>query len=97
MTKGEETANAYTAAADLYEKNGDDRSAGIALLHAAGARYLRLADWRGAVDLAKQAGRELDNGVAPELAAFALRVEGAALDQEADSIESDPKARDQTH
>jgi CHAT domain-containing protein len=97
LAKGEDTATAYLAAADLYEKNGDDRHAGIALLHAAGARYLRLADWRGAAELAKRARQQLDDSDTPELAAFALRVEGAALDQEADSIESNPKTRDQTH
>ncbi len=97
LAKGEDTATAYMAAADLYDKNGDDRRAGIALLHAAGARYLRLADWRGSAGLAKRARQRLEDGDTPELAAFALRVEGAALDQEADSIEGDPKTRDQTH
>lgn len=95
LSKGAETAAAYSAAADLHWKNGDDRRAGIALLHAAGARYARLADWRGASELAARAVPKLENGDAPALAAFALRVEGAALDQEADSIESDLKARDQ--
>lgn len=87
LSKGAETAEAYAAAADLYRQNDDDRSAGTALLHAAGARYLRLADWQGAVDLAQRAGSALEDADAPELAAFALRVEGAALDQLADSIE----------
>ncbi len=96
LSKGAETAAAYATAADLHEKNGDDRRAGIALLHAAGARYARLADWRGAADLAERAGRELDGGDAPELAAFALRVEGAALDQVADASDLELSTRNET-
>ncbi len=87
LAKGPEAADAYAAAAELHVKNDDDRSAGIALLHAAGARYLRLSDWQGAADLARHAGSALDDADARELAAFALRVEGAALDQLADAID----------
>jgi CHAT domain-containing protein/Tfp pilus assembly protein PilF len=94
LSKGEETAAAYVAAADLHEKNDDDRRAGIALLHAAGARYARLADWRGAANLVERAERELDDGDEPELAAFALRVEGAALDLVANASDEEPKARE---
>ncbi|MFZ2509163.1 MAG: CHAT domain-containing tetratricopeptide repeat protein [Steroidobacteraceae bacterium] len=86
-SQGVEAAGAFAAAARLYKTNGDDRSAGIALLHAAGARYLRLSDWQGTADLAQWAGRALDEGDAPEFSAFALRVEGAALDQLADTLD----------
>jgi tetratricopeptide (TPR) repeat protein len=95
FTKGEASAAAYVAAADLYAKNGDDRRAGIALLHAAGARYTRLADWRGAADLAARAGRLLEQADAPEFAAFALRLEGAALAQVADAANSTPAVHQQ--
>ena len=87
LGKGEETAGAYESAADLYRQNDDERSEGIALLHAAGARYTRLGDWQGAADLARRAGSALNDVDAPGFAAFALRVQGAALDQMADSID----------
>ncbi len=90
------SVSAYTEAAKLHETNGDERHAGIALLHAAGARYLRLNDWRGTADLAGQVRQSIDHADAPGLAAFALRVEGAALDQEAGSIESNPTIRNRT-
>ena len=88
LTQGEATANDYAAAADLHVKNGDYRRAGIALLHASGARYMRLADWRGAANLAARAERLLDQVNAPEFAAFAMRLEGAALAQVADAGDS---------
>jgi CHAT domain-containing protein/tetratricopeptide (TPR) repeat protein len=93
LTKGEATAAAYAAAADLHDRNGDDRRAGLALLHAAGARYTRLADWRGAADLAAQAERLLSRANAPALAAFGMRLEGAALAQLADAGDTAPAAR----
>lgn len=87
LSKGEETAGAYASAADLYRQNEDERGEGIALLHAAGARYARLGDWPGAADLAERAGSTLDEADVPDLAGYALRVQGAALDQMAESID----------
>lgn len=86
VARGKDTAAAYAAAAKLFDENDEDRSAGIALLHAAGTRYLRLSDWQGAADLARRAGGLLEGSDAPALAAYALRVEGAALDQLAGSL-----------
>lgn len=95
LTQGEATANDYAAAADLYGRNGAHLRAGIAFLHAAGARYTRLADWRGAADLAARAGRRLDLADAPELTAFAMRLEGAALAQVAIAADGTPESRRQ--
>jgi CHAT domain-containing protein/lipoprotein NlpI len=95
LTRGEASAAAYAAAADLHVKNGDDRRAGIALLHAAGARYTRLTDWRGAADLAARAGRLLKQADAHEFTAYALRLEGAALAQVADAGDTAPAAHRQ--
>lgn len=85
LGQGEAAATAYAAAAALHGRNGEGLHAGMALLHAAGARYARLADWRGAAESAARAGRMLDRADAPELTAFALRLEGAALDLAADA------------
>lgn len=93
LAKAADTAAAFAAAANLYARIGDYKRAGIALLHAAGARYTRLADWRGAADLASQAGRQLQEVDAPELTAFAMRIEGAALAQLANSSDADPASR----
>ena len=94
LTKGAESAAAFAAAAELHARNDDDQRAGTAWLHAAGARYTRLADWHGAAGLAARAGRMLDTAEAPELAAFALRLEGAALDLLADASDAEAADRD---
>ena len=79
--RGNASAEAFAAAAQLHEENGDRRQAGTALLHAAGVRYTRAADWQGAAHLSAQALHHLERAGAAELAAFALRVQGAALGQ----------------
>lgn len=83
--RGRESADQFAAAAALQEEVGEVSRFGTALLHAAGARYLRLNDWTGAADLAARAGAALETADEPARAAFALRVEGAALDMAANS------------
>lgn len=91
--KGEESVDAFVAAAALQDEIGDSSRFGAALLHAAGARYLRLNDWTGAADLAVRAGAAFEDAEDPVLAAFALRVEGSALDMAANSDDLGADAR----
>ena len=91
--KGQESADAFEAAARLYEEIGDHLRAGLGRLNAAGARYARLDDWPRASKLAAQAARDLEREDASEYAAMALRVEGAALDQLANSALVDSRMR----
>lgn len=91
--RGQESTMAFEAAAATYEAHGDRRAAGRALLLAAGTRYARLADWTGAADTAARAHGLLDADESAALAAFALRVEGAALDQAVNAIEFDGRSR----
>ncbi len=79
------SAESFEAAARLHARNGDRYRQGLSQLQAAGTRYARLADWGGASRLASSAADLLDHAAAPELAAYALRVQGAALDQQASS------------
>lgn len=90
---GTPSVQAFEAAARDHEASGNRHAAGRALLQAAGARYARLSDWRGAADLSARAGRLLDGADSAALAAFALRLEGAALDQHANAIESGDSSR----
>lgn len=96
LKEGTESATAFESAAALHEENGDRRNAGMALLHAAGARYARLSDWPGAAQQAARAVRELDRSDAEAYAAYALRVEGAALDQRANAADFNRESRDRT-
>lgn len=94
VSRGQSSTEAFTAAARSHAKNGDRRSEGLARLHAAGARYTRLADWAGAAELASQAAETLARADAPEFVAIAVRVEGAALDQRANATGVEPRARE---
>jgi CHAT domain-containing protein/tetratricopeptide (TPR) repeat protein len=94
LAKGIESAEAFDAAAQLHGRNGDRPREGLARLHAAGARYARLADWAGASDRAPRAAAALAGTDMPELVAFARRVEGAALDQRANAGGIEPAARE---
>lgn len=89
-------AAAYAAAAFSWEKAGDRHRQGLALLHESGARYLRQSDWKASSDLAARAFRALERSAAPAHAAYALRLEGAALDQLADATDYDMKRREST-
>jgi CHAT domain-containing protein len=96
IEKGQESAETFEAAARLHEENGDYLREGLARLHAAGARYTRLTDWARAAELAAVASQNLDRADAPEYAAMALRIEGAALDQQANASHVKPEMRDRT-
>jgi tetratricopeptide (TPR) repeat protein len=90
IERGQAGADAFSAAAQLHARNGDRRQEGLSRLHAAGVRYTRLADWSGAAELAAQAELLLARADAPAYAAFAVRLEGAALDQRANAGGVDP-------
>jgi len=94
VPQGQGSAEAFKSAAQLHEKNGDRLRQGLARLHAAGARYTRLADWAGAAELASKASATLERADAPEFTAFAVRVEGAALDQRANATGVEPRVRE---
>jgi tetratricopeptide (TPR) repeat protein len=81
----ESPALAFVEAARLHAQNNEGLREGLALLHAAGIRYDSQSDWTSAAELAARAGTLLTDAGAAEHAAFALRVEGAALDQRANS------------
>jgi CHAT domain-containing protein/tetratricopeptide (TPR) repeat protein len=87
---GDSPANHFLEAARLYGENGETRSEGLALLHAAGIRYVSQSDWANAAELAARAEPLLSDAGAAEYAAFAIRVEGAALDQRANSAGETP-------
>ncbi len=93
---GKESAEAFAAAAAIGTEIGDRSRLATALLHAAGVHYLRLNDWTGAAELAARAGAAFEDTGDPALAAFALRVEGAALDMVANSGELEAGARGRT-
>ena len=76
---GAQSAGAFQDAADLHVRNGDERAAALARLHAAGVRHERLGEWPAAADLADRAAVALEGAGELLLAAFARRVEGAAL------------------
>ncbi|MEX0898103.1 MAG: CHAT domain-containing protein [Steroidobacteraceae bacterium] len=94
VSQGEDSAKAFNSAAQLHARNADQLLEGRARLHAAGARYTRLADWAGAAELASQAAETLALADAPELVAIAERIEGAALDQRANATGVEPRARE---
>lgn len=96
LARAEAAAAAYAAAAISWENAGDRHRQGLALLHESGARYLRQSDWQASSALAARAFRELERSDAPAHAAFALRLEGAALDQLADAANYDMKLREST-
>jgi CHAT domain-containing protein/tetratricopeptide (TPR) repeat protein len=89
-------AAGYEAAAQSWGAAGDPRREGLALLHAAGVRYLRHADWQAAASLAAGAFARLEPADSPAQAAFALRLEGAALDQLANAANFDLRRRQAT-
>lgn len=93
---GMESADAFVAAAAIGDEIGDQARHAVALLHAAGVRYLRLNDWTGAAELAARAGAASEDAGDPVLAAFALRIEGAALDMVANSGDLKAGARNRT-
>lgn len=93
---GRESADAFAAAAAIRDEIGDPSPRAIALLHAAGVHYLRLNDWTGAAELAARAGAAFEDTGERVLAAFALRVEGAALDMVANSDDLEAGARGRT-
>ncbi|HEU0224769.1 MAG TPA: CHAT domain-containing protein [Steroidobacteraceae bacterium] len=92
----DQAAAAYEAAARSWRDAGDRRREGFALLHAAGVRYLRHADWQAAASLAASASGRLERSDSPAQAAFALRLEGAALDQLANAANFDLRRREAT-
>jgi tetratricopeptide (TPR) repeat protein len=83
--QGDAAATEFAAAADLHRRNRDALLAGRALLHEAGARHDRLDDWPRTAEVARRAAEQLESVAAPALHAFALRVEGSALDAIAQS------------
>ena len=84
--RGLASAEAFVAAAELHDETGDQPASGTALLHAAGAQYTRNADWKGAAASATRALRRLEGTGNPLLAAYAMRVSGAALSQLAEAL-----------
>lgn len=96
LERGEQAAAAYAAAAKSWGEVGDDRRQGFALLHASGARYQRQSDWSSSSDLAARAFARLDGSESPAHAAFALRLQGAALDQLANAANYDVGKRERT-
>jgi tetratricopeptide (TPR) repeat protein len=85
IERGAASGEAFVRAARFHAETGQRRQEGLARLQAAGVRYTRLADWAGAADLAAEAEPLLARADAPEFAAYALRLEGAALDQRANA------------
>jgi tetratricopeptide (TPR) repeat protein len=81
LEQGQSSAEAFLAAARLRARSGDPLQAGLATLHAAGVYYTRLADWQQSAQLAAQAADLLESEGARTHLAYALRLEGAALDQ----------------
>jgi len=75
------SAKAFASAATLHASIGSPLHAGLAKLQAAGVQYVRLANWDVSAKLASQALASLETTSAAEHAAYALRLEGAALDQ----------------
>lgn len=93
LARKDRAAAAYEMAARFWREAGDRRQEGLALLHAAGVRYLRHADWRASAGLAADAFARLESAHRPADAAFALRLEGAALDQLANAANFDLRRR----
>lgn len=91
---GRESADAFAAAAVIWDEIGDPARFAAALLHAAGVHYQRLDDWTGAAERAARAGAAFDDAGEPIPAAFALRVEGSALDMAANSGDFGARERD---
>jgi CHAT domain-containing protein len=93
VSRGRESADAFDAAARLHGRNRDRHHEGLARLNAAGTRYARLSDWNGTSERAQLASRQIDRAAMPEHAAFAIRLQGAALDQLANAADTEPAAR----
>jgi tetratricopeptide (TPR) repeat protein len=87
--RAQESSDAFVAAAESYGRIGDRLRSGTALLHAAGVRYSRDADWEQAAALASDALSRLDGADAPVLTPFAMRLLGAALAQHANTLGPD--------
>lgn len=85
LASGKASAEAFAAAAASHASVGSSLREGLANLQAAGAQYVRLANWSESARLALQAVSLLEDAGAEEYAAYALRLEGAALDQSANS------------
>jgi len=96
LARGEAAADAYAAAAKAWGELGDARREGLALLHESGVRYQRLSDWGSSADLAARAFVKLEDAESPSLAAYALRLQGAALDQLANASNYDVARREGT-
>jgi CHAT domain-containing protein/tetratricopeptide (TPR) repeat protein len=75
----ERALSMFRQAAELHERNHEHADAGYARLHAAGVAYDTHSRWREAADLARDAARHFEAAGNDALAAFATRVEGAAL------------------
>jgi len=96
VERADEAVAAYLAAAAAWRSLRQDRQEGIARLHAAGAHYLRQNDWARSAEQSASAFRKLDSVAGSEHAAFALQLEGAALDQLARSSGFDPSRQEAT-
>lgn len=92
----DQAASAYSTAAAAWGDAGERRRQGLALLHEAGARYVRHGNWRASADLAGEAFGRLERAKAPPYAAYALRLEGAALDQLANAADFELRRRAMT-
>ncbi|MCM2309839.1 MAG: CHAT domain-containing protein [Steroidobacteraceae bacterium] len=92
-TSPEQAAAAFEAAATLHERNDDIRAAAQARLHAAGVRYEHLSQWDRTAALAARAARGFAAAGDEVRAAYALRVEGAALSAAA-ARSDNPAVRD---
>ncbi len=85
LEDGEASTKAFLAAARLRARDDAGQQAGLATLHAAGVQYTRLSDWRQSAQLAAEAADMLESAAADNHVAYALRLEGAALDQVANT------------
>ncbi len=93
LDRADAAAAAYAAATMAWKALRQSGPQGLALLHAAGTRYLRHTDWRAAADRSAQAFRLLERDGLAGHAAYALRLEGAALDQLANAADYDLRLR----
>jgi CHAT domain-containing protein/tetratricopeptide (TPR) repeat protein len=94
LASGKASAEAFAAAAALHASAGSTLREGLANLQAAGAQYVRLANWHESARLAAEAFSRLESAGAGEFAAYSLRLEGAALDQAAQANAGTAAARD---
>lgn len=85
LAGGKASAEAFLAAARLRAREDKGLHAGLATLHAAGVQYTRLSDWQRSAQLAADAAGTLASAGDENRFAYALRLEGAALDQVANA------------